>query len=205
MLVQLPQLISKHDVLTGSHVQLEPLSAQHRAGLRQAADYEQIWHYMPYNATKDLFDPWFNKCLDIMGSGEQFIYVVRSKRCNSILGATAFYDLELENKRLSLGYSWYSPNVWGSAVNPESKLLMLTLAFEGCSFNRVELGADSRNRHSCNAIKKLGATEEGVLRQHMILHDGAVTDTVVFSILASEWHVIKNRLIKRVQSIYAGR
>lgn len=199
MIPQSPLLILEHGVLAGNHVQLEPLSTQHREGLRQAADYEQIWHYMPYKATRDLFDLWFNNCLDMMRSGDQFIYVVRLKRCNSIVGATAFYDLELEHKRLSLGYSWYSPHVWGSAVNPESKLLMLTLAFERLSANRVELGADSRNKHSCNAIKKLGATEEGVLRQHMILQDGAVTDTVVFSILASEWQVIKNGLITRVQ------
>ena len=186
------------DVLHGINIQLEPMNCDHVEGLRQAADNEQIWRYMPEKATGDLFDVWFNNSLDKMSAGVQLTYIVRDKASQAILGATAFYDIQLDNKRLALGYSWYIPAVWGSRVNPESKLLMLTQAFEHWAMNRIEIGTDSRNTHSYNAILKLGATEEGRLRQHMILHDGAVTDTIMFSILLSEWATVKKQLIKRL-------
>lgn len=191
--------ISENDILKGTHIQLEPIANHHRDDLRIAAADDHIWQFMPHKATQDLFDPWFDQSIDKMQSGEQITYVVRRKACLSILGATAYYDIQLENKRLGLGYSWYSPAVWGSEVNPESKLLMLMQAFECWHINRVEIGTDSRNIHSYKAIKKLGATEEGILRQHMILHDKAITDTIIFSILSSEWPDIKMQLLKRLE------
>ena len=166
--------------------------------MRIAANHDQIWTYMPQKATKDAFDPWFDSCLDNLSSGAQISYAVRRKRDNLILGATAYYDIQLDNKRLTLGYSWYTPEVWGSVVNPETKLLMLTQAFENWFINRIEIGTDPRNIHSWQATKKLGATQEGILRQHMILQDNVVTDTVIFSILISEWLDIKTRLNQRI-------
>ncbi len=191
-------LLSENDVLNGSLIQLEPITTQHREPLSEAADYEEIWQYMPQKATKTFFDSWFDGCLDKMVTGEQITYVVRCKISQTIVGATAYYAIQLENKSLSLGYSWYTPNRWGSKINPEAKLLMLTQAFECWDINRVELGTDSRNSRSYHAIKKLGATEEGLLRQHMILHNNVVTDTIVFSILRSEWPAIKINLTNRI-------
>ncbi len=194
----LESTLLNHDVLTGRYIQLEPISAYHHDGLRNAADHESIWAYMPHKATSDLFDDWFDNCLVEMSSDEQITYVVRDTSSQSILGATAYYDIQLDSKRLALGYSWYTPDAWGTKVNPESKLLMLTQAFERWDINRIEIGTDSRNRHSYNAIRKLGATEEGILRQHMILHDDAVTDTIIFSILLSEWSNVKKELLQRL-------
>jgi RimJ/RimL family protein N-acetyltransferase len=190
-------ILTENDILKGRYIQLEPIEEKHREGLRIAANNEDIWLYMPQKAMNDLFDPWFNDCLDAMSTGTQIIYVVRRRNDQVIVGGTAYYDIQLENKRLTLGYSWYAPEVWGSVVNPEAKLLMLTQAFENWGLNRIEIGTDSRNLHSYNAIKKLGATEEGVLRQHMILHDDVVTDTIIFSILTMEWPNIKAQLIQR--------
>jgi RimJ/RimL family protein N-acetyltransferase len=192
---------TEQDVLIGEHVQLEPMTQKHREGLRAAANYEKIWLYMPHKAMNELFDPWFDECLDWMVSGTQITYVVRRKKDQLVIGATAYYDIQKEHKRLSLGYSWYSPDVWGSAVNPEAKYLMLAQAFESWLINRVEIGTDSRNKHSYQAIKKLGAVEEGLLRQHMILHGNVVTDTIVFSILAEEWPTVKTQLLQRLESI----
>lgn len=190
--------IPENDVLNGSYIQLEPIASQHREALSEAADYEQIWQYMPQKATKNLFDSWFDDCLDKMSTREQITYIVRCKISQAIVGATAYYAIQLENKSLSLGYSWYTPSYWGSKVNPEAKLLMLTQAFECWNINRVELGTDSRNSRSYHAIKKLGATEEGLLRQHMILQDKEITDTIVFSILRCEWPTIKRNLVNRI-------
>ncbi|USQ15318.1 GNAT family N-acetyltransferase (plasmid) [Legionella lytica] len=190
--------IPENDVLNGSYIQLEPIASQHREALSEAADYEQIWQYMPQKATKNLFGSWFDDCLDKMSTREQITYIVRCKISQAIVGATAYYAIQLENKSLSLGYSWYTPSYWGSKVNPEAKLLMLTQAFECWNINRVELGTDSRNSRSYHAIKKLGATEEGLLRQHMILQDKEITDTIVFSILRCEWPTIKRNLVNRI-------
>lgn len=190
--------IPENDVLNGSYIQLEPIASQHREALSEAADYEQIWQYMPQKATKNLFNSWFDDCLDKMSTKEQITYIVRCKISQAIVGATAYYAIQLENKSLSLGYSWYTPSYWGSKVNPEAKLLMLTQAFECWNINRVELGTDSRNSRSYHAIKKLGATEEGLLRQHMILQDKEITDTIVFSILRCEWPTIKKNLVNRI-------
>ncbi|HAT8587550.1 TPA: GNAT family N-acetyltransferase [Legionella pneumophila] len=185
-------------VLNGKYIQLEPIANQHREELRKAANHEQIWQYMPQRATGNLFNPWFDDCLEKMSTRSQITYAVRCKKEGDLKGATAFYDIQPENKRLTLGYSWYIPEVWGTTTNPESKLLMLHQAFEIWGINRVEMGTDSRNIHSYRAIKKLGATEEGVLRQHMILHNQVITDTIVFSILFSEWPMVKERLMQRL-------
>ena len=199
MIADLKPQVGESDILYGKHIQLEPIANRHRDEMREAADYDHIWTYMPQKAIGNLFDPWFDDCLDKMTSGTQISYAVRRKSDQRLVGATAYYDMQLENKRLALGYSWYTPTVWGSTVNPEAKLLMLMQAFEDWLINRIEMGTDSRNKRSYQAIKKLGATEEGLLREHMILHDHKITDTIVFSILAGEWPVIKLNLKQRLE------
>lgn len=177
----------KLKLLETSSLQLEPLEIAHQGGLEKAADYEEIWYYMPSKGNGGHFAEWFTRCLKKMHSGEELTYVVRKKKNSQIIGASAYYDVHREHQRLSLGYTWYVPEVWGTGINRECKLLMLHQAFTDWGINRVELGADPRNIRSVNAIIQLGAKKEGVLRQHMRSQEGILTDTVVFSILASEW------------------
>lgn len=185
-------------LLNGKHIQLEPIMLGHREALRTAANDERIWRYMPQKAIADVFNSWFDNCLQKMEQGHELTYVIRQKKDQMIIGSTAYYDISLAHKRLTLGYSWLVPAMWGTTVNPEIKLLMLTQAFEKWGIHRIEIGTDSRNKHSYHAIKKLGAIEEGILRQHMILHDGTVTDTILFSILLEEWPKIKKQLEMRI-------
>ncbi|HAT8250809.1 TPA: GNAT family N-acetyltransferase [Legionella pneumophila subsp. pneumophila] len=205
MLTGLRLLTKDLKILNGKYIQLEPITSQHREELRKAANHEQIWQYMPQKATGKLFNSWFDDCLEKMSARDQITYAVRCKKEGDLKGATSFYDIQPENKRLALGYSWYIPKVWGTTTNPESKLLMLYQAFDAWGINRVELGTDSRNIHSYRAIKKLGATEEGVLRQHMILHNQVITDTIMFSILFSEWPAVKERLMQRLNYAAADK
>lgn len=186
--------------LNGLFIQLEPMHEGHRQGLHLAANHKDIWNYMPYQATEAGFDLWFEDSLNKISSGTQMSYVIRHKINHNIIGATAYYDIQLEHKRLALGYSWLIPSLWGGLINSEAKLLMLEHAFDVLNVNRVEIGTDSRNQRSYHAIKKLGATEEGVLRQHMILHDQVTTDTILFSILSSEWPDIKGQLKRLINS-----
>ncbi|HEX6954646.1 MAG TPA: GNAT family protein [Agromyces sp.] len=114
-----------------------------------------------------------------------------------IVGATKLGDLDLPNESAHIGWTAYDPRVWGTAVNPEAKLLLLDLAF-GHGFGRVKLQADARNARSRAAIEKLGAQFEGVLRRHMRRPDGTWRDTAVYSILVDEWPGVRDALEARL-------
>lgn len=116
-----------------------------------------------------------------------------------IVGATKLGDLDLPNESAHLGWTAYDPRVWGTAVNPEAKLLLLGLAF-GHGFGRVKLQADARNARSRAAIEKLGAQFEGVLRRHMRRPDGTWRDTAVYSILVDEWPGVRAGLEARLDA-----
>lgn len=117
----------------------------------------------------------------------------------TVIGTSSLGDVDLANAGVHLGWTAYAPVVWGSAVNPECKLLLLTLAFETCSFERVKIQTDIINDRSQAAIASLGAVREGVLRHHRLRADGTWRDTVRYSILSDEWPAIRERLADRVR------
>lgn len=180
---------------------LEPLLPAHCEALRCAADDERIWTYMPMKAQGDFFEQWFLDTLTKQAAQTQLTYVIRRLKDRLVLGSYSYYDIVPEHRRLEIGYGWLTPALWGGRINHEVLALMFAHAFEQWRFNRIQIAADPRNKRSCNNLKKLGATEEGVLRQHMIHHQGLVTDTVVFSLLASDWPSIKARLWGRLQAV----
>lgn len=184
--------------LIGKEVQLEPIEKHHYQFLRDAANDERIWYYMPMKAYGEFFDDWFNEILIKQENGIQLTYIVRRLLDQRVVGSSAYYDIEPHHKRLEVGYSWFSPEVWGTRANHESLLLLFTQAFEQWQFNRVHVAADPNNKRSYNTLKKLGATAEGLLRQHMMHHHGLITDTVIFSILANEWPSLKEKLWTRL-------
>jgi RimJ/RimL family protein N-acetyltransferase len=116
----------------------------------------------------------------------------------SVIGTTSIGDIDLANGGAHVGWTAYSPVAWGSAVNPECKLLLLGCAFERCGFERVKIQTDIVNDRSQAAIARLGAVREGVLRHHRRRADGSWRDTVVFSILAGEWPQVRAGLLERV-------
>lgn len=181
-------------ILTGNHVRLEPLSIDHKDALKQIANETQIWTYTLTSAYGDRFDAWFEKALIKSTSGEQRPFVVRNLSDNQLVGATRYYEINLKHLRLSIGHTWYHPRVWGTKVNIESKYLLLQHAFECLKINRVQFNVDARNARSLAALNKLGAVKEGILRQHMILEDERLRDTVVLSIISPEWMMVKKRI-----------
>src|SRR4051812_36413852 len=116
----------------------------------------------------------------------------------TVVGTTSLGDVDLPNESVHLGWTAYAPAVWGTTVNPATKLLMLQHAFEDCGFGRVKIQTGLTNVRSQAAIAKLGATREGVLRRHKRLADGSFRDTVVFSILADEWPDVRKELLARI-------
>lgn len=180
-------------------IQLEPLNATHKNDLYHAAQDESIWTYNASKAFGDRFYYWFDKALSCLEKQEHLPFVVRRLADQKIIGSTRYYDIDIHHQRLTIGYTWYIPEVWGTYVNPECKILLLSFVFEELKMNRVEFVADSRNLRSRSAIKKLGATEEGILRQHMILEDGFIRDSVLFSIIKPDWEKVKAALQLRTK------
>lgn len=184
--------------LTGSRVRLEPLAEPHREALRAAADDERLWAHTLTNARGAGFDAWFADALAERDAGRRAPFAVRRLADAQLLGSTSYLDINLPHKRIEIGSTWYLPSVWGTAVNPECKLLLLAHAFEVLGVNRVALITDARNERSQAAIAKLGAVREGILRSHMITQGGRVRDTVVFSIIAAEWPAVRAGLSARL-------
>ncbi|WP_426520743.1 GNAT family N-acetyltransferase [Diaminobutyricibacter sp. McL0618] len=147
---------------------------------------------------------------DALEPGPRFQWIVRLSvpyrglPAGAVVGQTSYLDVAAPDARLEIGSTGYHPAVWASAVNPETKLLLLGQAFDRLRAGRVQLKTDIRNERSQRAIDRLGARFEGVLRRHMRRADGTVRDTVMFSILAEEWPEVRRGLNARVRSASAG-
>ncbi len=120
-----------------------------------------------------------------------------------LVGTSSLLEIDLANESVHLGATLYGRRWWGTAVNPEAKLLLLAHCFDDCGFGRVKIQTDALNTHSQAAIAKLGARREGMLRRHMRREDGTFRDTVVYSILADEWPDVRDGLRARLAAFRA--
>jgi N-acetyltransferase len=130
------------------------------------------------------------------------VYAVRLVD-GTLVGTSSLLEIDLANESIHLGATLYGRRWWGTAVNPEAKLLLLTHCFDDCGFGRVKIQTDALNTHSQAAIAKLGAQREGVLRRHLRREDGTFRDTVVYSILADEWPAVRDGLRGRLAALNA--
>jgi RimJ/RimL family protein N-acetyltransferase len=188
--------------LEGNVVRLEPLSLAHIRGLSSAGKDETIWKYMVYGdlSTFVNMEKWVNQLLQEQAAGTDLPFSVILKNSGTIIGATRYLEMRPIHRSLEIGGTWYAPENQRTAVNPECKYLLLKYAFETLGCIRVQFKVDQRNTHSLHAIERLGAIREGVLRNHMILPDGTVRDSVFYSILNREWPKVKIRLEDRLKN-----
>lgn len=185
--------------LGGKHVTLEALSREHVAGLEQALEGDALSKLWYTNVPKAVdAAAWVDAALDKHAQGIEVPFSVRDAN-GSVVGSTRFYDLEPGVPRLSIGYTWYTPRVQRTGLNTEAKLLLLTHAFETLRCVSVYLETSWFNHASRTAIARLGAKQEGILRNHRRHADGTLRDTVVFSILDSEWPGVKSNLRHRLE------
>lgn len=189
--------LSDVPTLAGRVVRLEPLTEAHREALRPVAQDERIWTTSLTHALGPAFDTWFDAALRERDSGRRVPFAVRLAD-GTLVGSSSYLDVTPEHRRVEIGATWYHPEVWGTAVNPECKLLLLGHAFDVLRVHRVALVTDALNLRSQAAIAKLGAVREGVLRSDRITQDGRVRDSVVSSILAPEWPAVRARLEQRL-------
>lgn len=178
--------------LTGSKVELIPMEIGHKEGLYEAGRYPEIWAVTQGAiATPEDAESYINKAL---GTPATVPFVIAERESGRILGSTRLFDISVPNRNLEIGSTWLTPDAWRTAVNTECKYLLLRHCFETLGTIRVQLKTDSRNTRSQRAIERLGAVKEGVLRNHMILPDGYVRDSVYYSIVDREWPQVKLRL-----------
>lgn len=188
--------------LEGTHVSLEPLEQAQIADIRKAAADGELWKlFFTSVPAPEQTQQWLDTALAMQAQQKAIPFVVREKSENKIVGSTRFCNIDHQHQRLEIGYTWYSQSAQRSGINTECKLLMLTHAFEVLNCIAVEFRTDWFNRRSQAAIERLGAKRDGVLRNHMILPDGRIRDTVVYSILQSEWPGLKKNL-QYLQSKY---
>lgn len=188
--------------LVGRVVRLEPLLEAHREPLRPLAQDERIWTTSLTHALGPAFDAWFDEALRERAAGRRLPFAVRLAGGRHV-GSSSYLDITPAHRRVEIGATWYHPDVWATAVNPECKLLLLTHAFDVLQVNRVALVTDALNLRSQAAIAKLGAVREGVLRADRITQTGRVRDSVVFSILAAEWPSVRQGLEGRLAAFAA--
>ena len=187
--------------LTGRVVRLEALSRSHVPELTNAGQDENIWKHMVYGTiqTQSQMLELVEELIRRQEKGTDLPFAVIHLPTSQAIGMTRFMDIRPQDRALEIGGTWYAPSYQRTAVNTESKLLLLTHAFEVVGCIRVQFKTDSRNVQSQQALERIGAVREGVLRSHMVLSDGYIRDSVYYSIIASEWPQVKANLIKRLQ------
>jgi RimJ/RimL family protein N-acetyltransferase len=186
--------------LEGRHVRIEPLAYEHADGVRAAASDGELWRLWYTSVpAPDKTKEWIDIALDVRTRLGGMPFVVREKASGDIVGATRYFNVDAPNRRLEIGHTWYAKRVQRTAVNTECKLLLLTHAFEALGCIAVEFRTSSFNFQSREAIARLGAKQDGILRSHQILPDGTLRDTVVFSIIAPEWPAVKRHLVFRLE------
>jgi RimJ/RimL family protein N-acetyltransferase len=180
--------------LSGKHVRLEPLSVEHAPGLRAALSDGELWRLW-YTSVPDPdgLPAYIDAALRGQQVGTDLPFVVRDA-AGEIVGCTRYCHIEQDNHRLEIGYTWYARRVQRSAVNTEAKRLLLAHAFEALGAIAVEFRTDWFNQRSRAAIARLGARQDGVLRNAFRRADGSMRDTVVFSITESEWPAVRRHL-----------
>jgi len=187
-------LLTEPVVLENERVRLEPLRADHAAELQRAREgLEYAWYTsVPTDASADITHRLAERD---SGRMNPFAVVVDGVA----VGMTTFCTIDLDSPRVEIGYTWLSPTVQRTGVNTTAKLLLLQHAFEACHVIAVQLCTHWHNRQSRAAIERLGAKQDGVLRNHRLGPDGTLRDTVIYSILPHEWPTVKRGLQARLR------
>jgi RimJ/RimL family protein N-acetyltransferase len=184
-------------ILENQIVRLEPMTEAHRDLLRGPANDPETWALTTIRGDGQHFDAWFSSLLEATSKGEMLSHVVYRKSDNTVVGHTSYLTISPTNKRLEIGWTWYIPEVRGTAINPACKHLLLGNAFNAGA-ERVELRTHGKNKRSQAAMKKMGAQYEGTYRRNMMTWTGEFRDTVYFSILKEEWPGVSEGLEARL-------
>ena len=192
-------MIPQPVTLEGRTVRLEPLGHTHHAALCTVGLDPELWELIPYRVTTpDEMVAYIQTALDAQKAGTALPFATVHVTSGQVIGSTRFMNIDVPNRRVEIGATWIAAPWRRTAVNTEGKYLMLRHAFETLGCVRVELKTDVLNQRSRNAILRIGAKEEGILRQHVVTWSGRMRDSVYFSILDSEWPRVKQDLEQKL-------
>lgn len=181
--------------LTGRHATLEPLAREHEAAVAAAAADGALWRLWYTGVpAPERTAAWIEAALAMRENQGAMPFVIRDNASGEVVGSTRYFNVEAAHRRLEIGHTWYAQRAQRTAVNTECKLMLLTHAFDALACIAVEFRTSFFNFQSRRAIERLGAKQDGILRNHQILPDGTLRDTVVFSIIDGEWPAVKRHL-----------
>jgi RimJ/RimL family protein N-acetyltransferase len=193
-------MITLHpQLLEGHGVRLEPLAPDHAPALRDAALDGRLWElWFTAVPEPDTVDAYIQFALDGQKSGHMLPWAVRELGGGRIVGSTRYHDIVAAVDRVEIGYTWYAKSWQRTHINTACKLLLFEHAFDTVGCQVVGLRTDNFNFASQHAIERLGAKKDGVIRHHQARRDGTVRDSVMYSVLASEWRDVRRHLLLRL-------
>lgn len=186
-------------ILTGETVKLVPLEKVHFEELYTAASDKKLWEHIPTDCSKrETFDTAYNFALAEREKGNQYPFVIVHRATNEIIGSTRFFEIFPQDKKLEIGWTWIVTKYWGTEINFECKLLLLTYCFETLQTRRVQIKTDATNLRSRKAIEKIGGQFEGILRKDRIKENGVSRNAAYYSIIDDEWETAKQKIISQL-------
>ena len=188
---------SKEYVLENNVVRLSPLKeSDYEKLVHFSVNEPELWTFSLAQANSpEKLKAYIDKAIEARKQKNTYAFTVFDKRTNQYAGSTRFYDIQIENASLQLGFTWYGKDFQGTGLNKNCKFLLLAFAFDNLKIERVEFRADNENKRSINAMKSIGCVVEGVLRSNTYKPNGERRDSIVLSILKDEWNnTVKNKL-----------
>ena len=193
---------ARSPTLSGVRAQLEPLGERHLPGLLAAAADPATWTWMPARLTDETaLRAWLTDALRARDAGAELPFAIIEAAGARVVGSTRYLAIAPAHRRLEIGWTWLTPERWGTGINVEAKLLPLAHAFDRLGAMRVEFKTDARNERSRAAIVALGARFEGIFRKHMRMPDGRIRDSAWYAIVDDEWPAVRSRLEARLEAL----
>lgn len=185
--------------LEGAHVRLEPLTLDHLGDLAEVALDPELWRWTVADVhSRELLRDYVETAIRWQRDGAALPFATVARSVGKAIGSTRYANIDRANRRLEIGWTWLGRDWQRTACNTEAKYLMLRHAFETLGCVRVEFKTDALNSKSRAALERIGATQEGIFRQHMVCETGRLRDSVYYSIIDREWPDVKQRLERRL-------
>jgi N-acetyltransferase len=187
--------------LSGEQVRLEPLATRHLSDLTRAAAFEEVWTYLdePTPTGNEPIAQMISEALEEQDQGQRIPFAVIDKGSGKAIGTVSYIDIQRTHRAVEIGWAWLTPSYWRTGAARESAYLLMRHAFEELGAIRVAFKTDSRNERSQRAIAGLGATREGMFRNHRVLRDGYIRHSIYYSVTADEWPRVRESLERRAK------
>lgn len=188
---------SQNTVLENNRVRLRPLDTSDFEALKPAAFDPDIWQFTLTRADDAVsLADYLATAVHDRDAGRRYAFAIIDRETGQLAGSTSYYNLVPHDQRLSIGYTWIGREFQRSGLNRAAKHLLLSYAFDHLGYERVELETDARNEQSQQAMRRMGATEEGTLRRHRLTQGGLRRDTVIFSVIRPEWDGLRQTVFR---------